>query len=181
MLKRITLALLIIFTCTAVLCAMGDRIDRSKIKNAIAVAGNPAAADKGAMVFNDLDGNPVPVLDIIGQKAVILNFFASWCPPCREEMPSLDKLNQYIIDKDVILLAVNLQESPEHIKSFMEESGYTFRVVFDPQDILTKKFKISGIPTTYLIDKNGKVRKKIVGSIDWMDETMLKLVNEISR
>ena len=102
-------------------------------------------------------------------KVIFLNFWATWCPPCKKEMPDIEKIYaEYGENKeDVIILGVanpssdeypnNADESKEYIIAFLEENEYTFPVVFDETGDLFRQYYIAAFPTTYLIDKNGNI------------------------
>lgn len=112
-----------------------------------------------------LSGEKKYLKDFAG-KIVMLNFWATWCPPCRSEMPSIE--NFYKKNGDVEVVAVSVDEdSPSQVESFIKENGYTFPIYYDTNQTLSKKFFIRSIPTTYIIDKNGQIYKKISGAFNW--------------
>ena len=105
-----------------------------------------------------LDGKRVKLSDYRGQR-VLLNFWATWCPPCREEMPDMQKFHE---NEDVIILAVNLTEtevSQENVTKFVEKYGLTFEILMDEHVEVAKLYKIQPIPTTYMIDSSGRVQQ----------------------
>ena len=113
-----------------------------------------------------LDGENVTLSSFRG-KVVFLNFWASWCPPCREEMPSMETLYQRYKDLGLEMLAVNLRESPDEVRRFVQSNGYTFPVLLDRTGRVGSNFGVSGIPTTFIIDREGKIIGRLVGSIYW--------------
>ncbi|MBA2870406.1 peroxiredoxin [Anoxybacillus calidus] len=114
-----------------------------------------------------LDGKSIRLSELQGQK-VILNFWATWCPPCRAEMPEMQNFYEKH-NKDVEVFAVNLtsQDSRDKVHSFIKENGLTFPVVLDEEGDVLKLYKISPIPTSYIIDSEGIIRHKYVGPMTY--------------
>lgn len=100
-------------------------------------------------------------------KVVFLNFWATWCPPCRAEMPSMERLYAKMKDKGFEILAVNLQEEPKVVKEFLTKNKLTFPVVLDANGKIGSVYGVRGIPTTYLIDKEGFIVGGMVGGKEW--------------
>lgn len=108
--------------------------------------------------LEDLDGNKVSLKDYRG-KIVLLNFWATWCPPCREEMPDLDKIYLEQKDEDFVILAVNGGEAKEDVKEFIDDKGYSFPVLLDTAKLdVNFTYNVAFIPTSFMIDKEGKIR-----------------------
>lgn len=123
-----------------------------------------------AFILPDLSGKPVSLADHKG-KTIFLNFWAVRCPPCREEMPSMQKLHEKLGGKDLIILAVALdEEGKAKVKPFIEKGGYTFKILLDPEGRVASKYNVWNIPTTFIIDKKGKVVRRVVGPRDWATE-----------
>lgn len=110
-----------------------------------------------------LDGKTVKLSDYRG-KPVLLNFWATWCGPCRFEMPFLQQINDSYAAKGLVMLAVDIDESPDTVKKFMADFNLSLTVPMDTGKKISKAYSITGIPTTFLIDKNGIIRQKIVGA-----------------
>ena len=100
-------------------------------------------------------------------KTLILNFWATWCPPCRAEMPSMETLYQRYKGQGLEILAVNIGENADTVQQFMQKNGFTFPVPLDLDSRIGAKYGIEAIPTTFIIDKEGKIIGRIVGSIHW--------------
>ena len=100
-------------------------------------------------------------------KVVFLNFWATWCGPCRVEMPSMEALYQKYKDRGFEILAVNSGERPQEVIAFMIENNFTFLTVLDTNGAVSRSYGIQAIPTSYLIDRDGKIILRMVGSIDW--------------
>lgn len=108
--------------------------------------------------LEDLEGNEISLKDFQGEKNVLLNFWASWCPPCRMEMPDLDRLYIDYKDDDFVVLAVNLGEDKDTVKEFIEEKGYSFPVVLDKTQEVGITYQTFSIPTSVMVDKEGIIR-----------------------
>ncbi|MBK1811510.1 TlpA family protein disulfide reductase [Clostridium sp. YIM B02505] len=109
-----------------------------------------------------LEGTEISLSDFKGKK-VFLNFWATWCPPCREEMPELEKLYQESKDSDLVIITINLGEDASTIKSFMDKNKYNFTVALDLDQDVTTKYSIVSIPTSIFIDSEGNLVSKKIG------------------
>ncbi|MCX7922289.1 MAG: TlpA family protein disulfide reductase [Clostridia bacterium] len=123
------------------------------------------AADKAIdFTLTDLDGRKISLGDYKG-KNVYLNFFATWCPPCKAEMPDIEKMYQKYKDNDLVVLAVAVGEDRETVKNFVQKNGYSFKVLLDSDQSVGQQYEISAIPVSVFIDKNGNVVAKRVGAL----------------
>jgi thiol-disulfide isomerase/thioredoxin len=111
-------------------------------------------------------------------RAVLLNFWASWCEPCKEEMPSLQALADRHADR-LVVLTINLKESPEAIARFVRSSGLRLPVVRDADGSLARAWGVRIYPSTVLIDPQGRVRRVVRGGLDWAGEEGLTLVEPL--
>ncbi|GFP77418.1 TlpA family protein disulfide reductase [Clostridium fungisolvens] len=109
-----------------------------------------------------LDGKEISLSDFKG-KRVFLNFWATWCPPCRQEMPELEKLYQESNDSDLVILTINLGEDNKTVRSFMDKNKYNFNVALDLDQSVAIKYNIVSIPTSILIDSEGNLVSKKIG------------------
>lgn len=125
---------------------------------AAALVGKPAPA----FTLEGMDGKKVSTKDLKGSVA-ILDFWATWCPPCRAGLPHLDKLYQEKKEKGLKAYAVNLKEEKNEVKGFVDETKLTVPVLLDVEGSVAEKYKVSGIPQTVVLDKNGNVAAVIVG------------------
>jgi thiol-disulfide isomerase/thioredoxin len=113
-----------------------------------------------------LDGKRVSLQDYRG-KVVFLNIWATWCGPCRSEMPSMEIVYQRYKSRGLEILALNLQESKGEIETFMRWNRLTFPVIMDQDGRIGNQYGIRAIPTTYILDRQGRVVLRLVGSINW--------------
>jgi thiol-disulfide isomerase/thioredoxin len=118
--------------------------------------------------FEDGDGKPKSLADFKG-KVVLLNIWATWCVPCREEMPALDTLETRLGGKDFAVVAVNIDRGgPEKAAAFLKETGASNLALYtDPSGKLFSTIKTVGMPTTLIVDRNGKEIARLVGPADW--------------
>lgn len=114
--------------------------------------------------LKDLDGKKVSLSDYKG-KSVYLNFFATWCPPCRGEMPDIEKVYQKYKDKDFVVLAVDLGEDRDTVKNFIEKNKYSFKVLLDSDQTVGEQYSTTAIPVSIFIDKKGNIVAKKVGAM----------------
>jgi len=116
-----------------------------------------------------LDGEEVSLSDFKGQK-VVLNFWATWCPPCKVEMPHFQEYEKKYTKKDnVVILALNMtynDQGPDNVQKFVDSYDLTFRVPLMEDDSIMKQYKILSIPTTAFIDEDGNIQRQISGALD---------------
>lgn len=115
----------------------------------------------------DLDGEMVSLADYKG-KVVLLNIWATWCPPCVEEMPSMERLHRAMKNEDFEILAVSIDASgAATVRSFMEQHKLTFTALTDPRGTLKSLYQTTGVPESFIIDKNGMIAEKVIGPRNW--------------
>ncbi|WP_455749327.1 TlpA disulfide reductase family protein [Peribacillus butanolivorans] len=176
MLKKIiaSVVLLSLFTI-AIVQAMDNKPDKNVENDSLGGLKIGAAAPDFSL--KTLDGKQVNLSDYKGKK-VMLNFWATWCPPCKKEMPDMQKYSQQAGD-DVVILAVNID--PENdVQAFVEDNGITFTIPLDSQsakDPVNERYKILSIPTTYFIDSKGIIRNKVISAMQLKD--MERNINSI--
>ena len=127
---------------------------------------NPVSPPLAAPDFKlpDMDGESHALSDFRG-KVVMLNFWATWCPPCRREMPSMQRLYEKFNERGLVVVAVNQFEDPDLVFEFTGRLSLepTFPILFDRESRVSEQFKVKGLPTTYLLDKQGKIRYRAIG------------------
>ena len=127
----------------------------------------------------DLNGTPHRLSDFRG-KVVFLNLWATWCPPCRAEMPSMQALYQRLKDRDFVMLAVAEDEGGAGaVGPFVRDLGFTFPVLLDPDATVSPRFGATGYPETFIIDRDGRVIKHTIGPEEWDSETMVAYFEQL--
>lgn len=110
-----------------------------------------------------LDGKTVSLRDFRGQP-VMLNFWASWCGPCRYEMPFFEQIHAEWSGKGLVILAVNIGENVTTVREFIDESGFTFPILLDSNQNVTLRYNVRSIPTTFFLDRSGVIQDVKVGA-----------------
>jgi DsbE subfamily thiol:disulfide oxidoreductase len=124
------------------------------------------------------EGKKVTLRDYRG-KVVFLNFWASWCGPCRQEMPGMDRLYREFKGKDFEMLAVNVKDKREDALKFVKELKITYPIVMDPQGEIGLLYGAWGMPMTYLIDRKGQVLARMWGDADWYSTGARNLIKAL--
>lgn len=128
--------------------------------------------------LEDLNGNLVSLSSLRG-KVVFLNFWATWCSPCRAEMPSMEKLYNKFASRDFQIVAVDLQENKKQVSKFVADNGLTFKILLDKTGNVGAKYGARSIPTTYIIDKDGSVLARTLGGREWDTSDVFDLFEKI--
>lgn len=126
----------------------------------------------------DLNNEKVDI-NSFKNKVVFINFWASWCGPCRQEMPAMERLYKKYKERGFVILGINYMEKKEKAKSFMKELNLTFPTLLDTNGRVAKLFKVYAIPSSFLIDKNGRVRGTVYGAREWDDHGALEIIEEL--
>jgi peroxiredoxin len=140
---------------------------------------NPIKGNKKAPDFSlkDLKGREVEIKQFKG-KVIFLNFWATWCGPCKEEMPGMEALHRQLKEKNFVMLTISVDyEGIRPVQEFINKHQYTFPVLLDPKGETLDLFEVKGIPTTFLIDKKGKMLGKAIGPRDWKSIEVESLLN----
>ena len=124
------------------------------------LVGSPAPE----IVLKDLQGREVKLSDLRG-KVVLLNFWATWCKPCKEEMPAMQASYEKLRDQGFVVLAVNELEDAEKVAEHIRTHGHTFLVVMDHDNQVANRYGVVGLPASFLIDQQGIVREHIFGNL----------------
>jgi thiol-disulfide isomerase/thioredoxin len=128
--------------------------------------------------LRDLSGRETTLSSFAG-KVVFLNFWATWCGPCRAEIPSMVQLYAELVDEGFTIVAVNSQELENQVSAFVEEAGMSFPVLLDSSGKVGSAYGVRAIPTTYIIDPQGAIRARMVGTRDWNSPQIISLVREL--
>ena len=113
--------------------------------------------------LQSLDGQTVSLSNLQG-KPVLINFWATWCSPCRSEMPYIQEIYEEWSDKRLVVLAINIGESSSTVAAFMQSNNLSFIVLLDTKQDVAQRYNITGIPTTFFIDKDGIIQDKVIGA-----------------
>ncbi|MGA2409342.1 MAG: TlpA disulfide reductase family protein [Candidatus Binataceae bacterium] len=145
-------------------------------------SGGTVAAGKEAADFSlpALDGQMIALSSLRG-KVVFLNVWATWCPPCREEMPAIEALyEKFKDDKNFVVLAVS-QDSDgiAPVASYVKKNGFKFDVLLDPENKVGEAYDVSGIPETFIIDQRGRIVAHHVGPYDWANPEIRDALQEL--
>ena len=134
----------------------------------------------GDFVLEDMDGKRHALQDYRG-KVVLINFWATWCPPCVREMPSLERLYQELSDEPFVVLAVNQWENADHVFAFMGQIDVfpSFPILFDPDSEVSEAFGVKGLPTSFLLDRSGRVVYRAVGGREFDHPEILQQIRAL--
>ncbi len=135
--------------------------------------GNPAPD------FVVQDGSEKVALHDFRGQVVVLNFWATWCPPCVEEMPSLIQMAKEVKPKGVTVIGVSVDVDGDAYKKFLKDHGVGFLTVRDPDQKSPALYGTTGWPETYIIDRNGVLRRKFVGPVDWTDPQIVQYLTSL--
>lgn len=133
-----------------------------------------------SFVLKDLDGRTVTLSSLRG-KVVLLNFWATWCKPCKDEMPLFEELYRTYGDRGFEVVAVSINNSQKSVDKFLEKSPVSFTVLMDSDSKAFKLYRVYSIPTTFLIDRSGLIVAKYHGSPDWTSEEITSLIEDLLR
>ncbi len=125
------------------------------------------------VILPDLEGRTVRLSDFRGE-VVVLNFWATWCPPCVEEMPSLQKLQQALGKKGLKVLAASVDENLQDVARFREDYDLGLPILHDRGGKIAHRFSTFKYPETYVVDRDGKLVAKIIGPRDWVSPTVIR-------
>ncbi len=143
----------------------------------------PAAAGDMAPDFTleDTEGNQVTLSALRG-KVVMVNFWATWCPPCKEEMPSMDRLNNILADEDFVMLAINADDNGRAVvPAFLEKNPHDFTVLYDDQGAVKQNYGVYKLPESFIVGKDGTIVEKVAGAINWASPETVAYIKNLTR
>ena len=167
---------LVFFFCFSIFSSISQTNEDVPLNN---IAINEIPKPISSLIFEDFSGNEINLNHYVG-KLVIINFWATWCTPCKKEMPSLDKLYQVNNFKNLQVFAVNM-EQPNTLKTkkfFTNLNIQKLEIFFDRNLNFVKEFKLRGVPTTVLINKKGEEFARIIGEVNFQDKKFLKWLSK---
>lgn len=125
-----------------------------------------AASPAPELKAHDLTGTPRTMADYRG-KVVLLNFWATWCPPCQREMPSLERLRTKMAGRPLEIVAISSAETPDEVNAYLSKMKLGFPVLLDTDSSNTRRWKVFALPTTFVLDAEGRVRHVLTGPTEW--------------
>jgi cytochrome c biogenesis protein CcmG/thiol:disulfide interchange protein DsbE len=139
----------------------------------------PAGKLAANFTLKDLKGDDISLASLRG-KVVFLNIWATWCVPCREEMPSIESLyNDFKADKDFVVLAVSQDTDGRMVRPFVEKNHFQFTVLLDPRNEVGERYDVNGIPETFIIGRDGRIVAHHVGPYDWSNADIREALQEL--
>ena len=129
-------------------------------------------------ILLSLDGKKHTLADYRG-KPVIVNFWATWCPPCREELPSMNRAWEKIKNEGIAMIAINLAETDDTVTPFLDKHPIDFTVLLDSQGQAAQDWGVQGLPTTFVVSPEGKVVYQVVGGRAWDNDDLLDMVRAL--
>jgi peroxiredoxin len=166
---------LVILVALAALVIVGWLVMNRKTENKIITSGDLAPE----FHLQKADAGPVSLADLRG-KVVMVHFWATWCPPCVEELPTLDRLHNSALGKDFEMLAVGVdEEGAGSVVPFIRKNRLNLPVLFDPGGSVAKVYGTYKLPETYILDRAGVVRYKAIGPRDWNDPANIQVLRHI--
>ena len=127
---------------------------------------------------HDLTGASKTLTDYRG-KVVVLNFWATWCPPCQREMPSLERLRMQMKGRPLEIVAVSSAETPEEVNAYLAKMKLGFPILLDTDSSNTRRWKVFALPTTFVLDTEGQVRHVLTGPTEWDQGEALAVVESV--
>ena len=131
-----------------------------------------------ALVLEDPQGRTHDLAKYHG-TVVLVNFWATWCEPCRDEMPSIERARGKLAGRPFAVLAVNLRESPQKVADFLKRLPLGFPVLLDRDGDVAKAWRVRMLPASFLVDTEGRIRYSLVGDTDWADEAVVDTIKQL--
>ena len=133
------------------------------------VADRPPAPE---LDLHDMDGDRHRMSDYLG-RVVIVNFWATWCPPCREEMPSMQRAYEQLREEGIEILAINIGEDEDTLSAFTADHPVEFPLLLDLDSATIQRWPVKGLPTTFVVDPEGRLAYRAIGERAWDDSDLL--------
>jgi peroxiredoxin len=158
----------------AVLCWLGAIVSAPRAADLSLWTGGPPPM----LELKDLDGRLHRLSDYRG-RVVLINFWATWCAPCRDEMPSIQELKRKLSGRPFVVLAVNLDEPESRIRNFLTQVKVDFTVLLDPDRQVAKAWQARVLPASFVIGPDGRIRYSLVGEINWDHDLVVSRIAEL--
>ena len=174
--KNIYRIILLVFTLLSVTLLLSVNLDAQLFSpfEVDKLVGKKAPEFKA----RDLSGKSVSLSSFKG-KPILLNFWATWCPYCREERPYLNSLHKEYKDKGLVIIAVSLDKSEETVRKFLKKMPLDFIILHDNDNAASQPYGVYSLPTSFTIDRNGIIKDKFLGGRNWTDSNSKKVIEEI--
>ena len=153
------------------LCALVPALNAADLKE---WTGGPPPP----LTLRDLDGRPHRLSDY-SDRVVLINFWATWCVPCRDEMPSIQQLRQKLAGRPFTVLAVNFDEPESRVRKFLSETKVDFTVLLDPEGKAARAWNARILPASFVIGPDGRIRYSLAGELDWGQEVIVSRITEL--
>lgn len=146
-----------------------------------AEAAAPDSSPAPDLALNRLEGGNVHLSDYKG-KWVLLNFWATWCPPCVEEMPSMEDFSKKFKSKNMVVLGVSVDRgNPDKVKKFVKQHGITFEIFHDPESSASNKYGVNSLPSTFVINPKGMIVSQAEGMREWNDPEIVTYFDDLMK
>lgn len=140
-----------------------------------------AGMEAPAFTYPDMEGKQISLKDFRG-KVVFINVWATWCPTCTWEMPSMQAIYQKYRDQGLVMLAVSIDVlGKEIVAPYMKKYGLTFPALLDPKGTIKRMYQTTGVPETFIVDRDGRIFRKIIGPREWTDPQMVQMIEAALR
>jgi thiol-disulfide isomerase/thioredoxin len=139
-----------------------------------------AEAQTPALALRDLSGRQRTLADHLG-SVVLINFWATWCDPCRDEMPSMRRLQERLVGEPFVVLAVNYGEAQSRVREFVERMRIGFGILLDPDQEAPRAWRVRILPASFLVGRDGRVRYRVIGEMDWASDDAEQTVRSLLR
>jgi len=162
------------FTGLVALCLLATSLVHSAEKPRLMKKPIPAPS----FTLKGMDGEIHKLDDYRGQ-VVVVNFWATWCPPCREEMPSMERAWHKLQKHNIAMLAINVGEDADTIFTFTADYPVTFPLPMDKDSSVVKEWPVRGLPTTFVLDKQGRIVYRVIGGRDWNSPELVQMLIDL--
>ena len=146
--------------------------------DAAAVEAGATPVKAPSFALPDLKHKEHRLPDYVG-KVLVVNFWASWCVPCREELPSMNRAASKLREQPVVWIAINVGEDRAAVEAFSADYPIDFTVLLDPSGRISQSWQVTGMPTTFVINREGNIAHRIIGKREWDDDTHLQMIIEV--
>jgi peroxiredoxin len=139
---------------------------------------SPWSGPTPKLTLRDLDGKAHDLAAYRG-KVVLVNFWATWCEPCRLEMPSIQRLGDKLSQDRFVVLAVNVDEPETRVRTFLQQTGLRLPVLLDMNKVATRQWGARVLPATFIVGPEGRIRYRVLGDMDWGSQNAVDLISKL--